>query len=388
MKTFTKTLLAIITLLLNFNLNAAVLTVSNWSVIPAQFTSVQDAIVAANTNDTIYVHGSPTSYGTIYILKKLTIIGAGFYSSGQNQNKSKFNAIYLQPKEVAGIDNSSLVGIQTDYIYYQYYADPSGQVFYNVRGITIDRCYFSNLNSGYSSSTTNNSFVIKNCFINGSIYLIGVTDISIANNYFIGGGSINGESSPNLNAIILQNAFIGGFYQSNFVNPSCVNTTGTTTYGNTIGTLTSAIFTNNIFYGVPLNPSLTNTVFNNNIAFATNNDALIFPGAITTGTISSNPNFVQMENPQIAACQFYTGINLGLVEPYFNQINLTLAAGSPAINTGNGGVNIGPSGGVSEFNYRTQSRPRIPQMQSLIINNAGIPLGGTLNVQIQGQKQD
>ncbi len=388
MKTFTKTLLAIITLLLNFNLNAAVITVSNWSVIPAQFTSVQDAIVAANANDTIYVHGSPTSYGTIYILKKLTIIGAGFYTSGQNQNKSKFNAVYLQPKEVAGIDNSALIGIQSDYIYYQYYADPSGQVFYNVREITIDRCYFANLSSGYSSSTTNNSFVIKNCFINGPINLIGVTDISIANNYFIGSGSIEGASSPALNAIIFQNAFIGGFYPGNLVNPSCLSYYGITTSGNTLGTLNNVIFTNNIFYGVPLNPSLTNTVFNNNIAFATNNDALVFPGAITTGTISSNPNFVQMENPQIAACQFYNSIHASLSEAYFNQINLTLAASSPAINTGIGGVNIGPSGGVSEFNYRTQSRPRIPQMQSLIINNAGIPLGGTLNVQIQGQKQD
>jgi hypothetical protein len=362
--------------------------VSNWSVIPAQFTSVQDAIVAANANDTIYVHGSPTSYGTIYILKKLTIIGAGFYTSGQNQNKSKFNAVYLQPKEVAGIDNSSLIGIQSDYIYYQYYADPSTGVAYNVRGIIIDRCYFTTFSSGYSNQTTNNSFVIKNCFINGQINLIGVTDISIANNYFIGSGSIEGASSPALNAIIFQNAFIGGFYPGNVVNPSCLSNLGITTFGNTLGNLNNVIFTNNIFYGVPLNPSLTNTVFNNNIAFATNNDALVFPGAITTGTISSNPNFVQMENPQIAACQFYNSIHASLSEAYFNQINLTLAASSPAINTGIGGVNIGPSGGVSEFNYRTQSRPRIPQMQSLIINNAGIPLGGTLNVQIQGQKQD
>jgi hypothetical protein len=176
-------------------------------------------------------------------LKKLTIIGAGFYTSGQNQNKSKFDAIFLQPNEVAGIDNSSLVGIQTDYIYYNFY-NPEVQLS-NVRGITIDRCYFSILTG--SSYSTNNSFVIKNCFINGAINLIGVTDISIANNYFIGSGSINGAGSPALNAIILQNAFIGGFASANFINPSCVSGYGVTSSGNTIGTLTSAIFTNNIF---------------------------------------------------------------------------------------------------------------------------------------------
>jgi len=390
MKTITNILFVITFLMANFNANAVVRTVSNWSAIPAQYTSVQDAIEEANANDIIYVHGSPNSYGDITIWKKLTIIGAGFYPSGQNQNRSTFQSINLSPRVLAGIDNSSLIGISAANIYYQvpiqYGFDDT---VYDVKGITIDRSFFSYLSAFLGSGTNNNSFLIKNSFINGLISLNAVTDVTIANNYFIGSSSIDGANSPAINAVISQNAFIGGFYGANSSTGTICNTAGQNS-GNAIGILNNAIFTNNIFYGVPLNPILSNTVFNNNLTFATNNDALSFSGAITTGTISSNPNFIQIENPLTADCFFYGGIGFDLrnVVYYFNQINLTLATGSPAINSGIGGVNIGPSGGSLGFNYRTQSRPRIPQMQSLVINNAAIQQDGTLNVQIQGQKQD
>jgi hypothetical protein len=62
-----------------FTLNsfAAVHTVSNNPNSPGQYTSVQDAVNAAAPNDTIYVHGSQTSYGTVNLSKPLVLIGAG-----------------------------------------------------------------------------------------------------------------------------------------------------------------------------------------------------------------------------------------------------------------------------------------------------------------------
>ena len=366
MKTFTKTLLAIITLLLNFNLNAAVLTVSNWSAIPAQYTSVQNAIDAANANDVIYVHGSPTSYGAPTINKTLTIIGAGINPTGQNQNKTTFDNII-----VSNASNCSFIGITSNF----------GTV-YTAMGVSLDRCNIGTI--GYQGGGGGRSFTINNSFIAGVLNFYDTKDLLITNNYFYASSGIDASGSTELNATISNNAFIGGFSGSYYSNATlCGNNSG-----NILGNLTNAIFTNNIFYGVPILPVLTNCVFNNNLTYATNNNTLVFPGAITVGTIVNvNPGFVNMGDPLIVPCDNY-GATISNIATYFNQINLALAPGSPALNTGLGGVNLGPTGGATSFDYRTQNRPRIPQMQSLIINNSAIPLGGTLNVQIQGQKQD
>lgn len=369
MKTFTKTLLAIITLLLNFNLNAAVLTVSNWSAIPAQYTSVQVAIDAANANDVLYVHGSPTSYGDPTINKTLTIIGAGINPTGQNQNKTTFSSILVN-----GASNCSFVGITTS----------SLNTGYSCLGVSLDRCNIGGLS--YSGGGGGRSFTITNSFIYGGLNFSDTQDLLISNNYFCASSYIT-SGSPELNAAITNNAFIGGFTGSYYSNATLCGANS----GNSLGILTNAIFTNNIFYGVPILPTLTNCVFNNNLTYATNNNTLVFPGAITVGTIvNANPGFVNMGDPLILPCNNYSnsGNSLSQIATYFNQINLALAPGSPALNTGLGGVNLGPTGGAASFDYRTQNRPRIPQMQSLIINNSAIPLGGTLNVQIQGQKQD
>jgi hypothetical protein len=57
---------------------ATVRTVNNYITNAAQFSSVQPAITASATNDTIYLHGSPVSYGNFTITKRLVIIGAGY----------------------------------------------------------------------------------------------------------------------------------------------------------------------------------------------------------------------------------------------------------------------------------------------------------------------
>lgn len=54
-------------------------TVSNNPAKPAQYSTINEAIAASTTGDTIYVHGSPNLYNAVQVInKKLIFIGPGF----------------------------------------------------------------------------------------------------------------------------------------------------------------------------------------------------------------------------------------------------------------------------------------------------------------------
>ena len=57
---------------------ATIHTVSNNPTTIAHFSTIQAAINAAASGDTIYVHGSPNVYAGFTLSKTLAIIGAGF----------------------------------------------------------------------------------------------------------------------------------------------------------------------------------------------------------------------------------------------------------------------------------------------------------------------
>ncbi|MEP7264551.1 MAG: hypothetical protein ABI772_08635, partial [Bacteroidota bacterium] len=68
------------------NVFATVLTVSNQSPNPGQYTTIQAAINAATAGDTVYVHPSATHYAPFNLDRKLTIIGNGFEANQVNPN--------------------------------------------------------------------------------------------------------------------------------------------------------------------------------------------------------------------------------------------------------------------------------------------------------------
>src|SRR5688572_4938910 len=105
----------------------AVLTVSNSVSNPGQYSSLPAAITAAQPFDTIYVHGTPASYGSINITQPLVIVGTGHHPSKQNP-------------QVAVI----------------------GQIDIRASNVTIDGIYFNNLLMGW---IVFNNITIRNCEI-------------------------------------------------------------------------------------------------------------------------------------------------------------------------------------------------------------------------------
>ena len=66
---------------ISFSGQSKVLTVSNNTNSPGQYTDLQAACDAAVSNDTLYVHASEKDYGSIYIRKRLVLIGEGTLKS-------------------------------------------------------------------------------------------------------------------------------------------------------------------------------------------------------------------------------------------------------------------------------------------------------------------
>ncbi len=68
-----------IVVLAAFNGNAIIRTVSNVPSTLAQFNTIQAAVDASSSGDTVYVHGSPNNYAAFTITnKQLVIIGPGW----------------------------------------------------------------------------------------------------------------------------------------------------------------------------------------------------------------------------------------------------------------------------------------------------------------------
>src|SRR5215510_8058648 len=66
-------------LLVAFLLQATIRTVSNLPSTLAQFNTIQAAVDASSSGDTVYVHGSPNGYAAFTITnKQLVVIGPGW----------------------------------------------------------------------------------------------------------------------------------------------------------------------------------------------------------------------------------------------------------------------------------------------------------------------
>ena len=93
--------------LMHLSSSATIRTVNNNKSGPGQFTSFSNAIKATANYDTIYVSGSPNSYGFQSINKILTIIGTGHNPDKQNPLVSSFNYIDC----LTGSSGSKFIGI-------------------------------------------------------------------------------------------------------------------------------------------------------------------------------------------------------------------------------------------------------------------------------------
>jgi hypothetical protein len=322
--------------------NATVITVNNGTVGAGQYTAIQDAVDASQVGDTIYIHGSQTSYGNVTLNKRLVLIGAGHHPKGTQYNfPTTLGTILLSQGNSTTIPTGSIIkGIFFANIY-----GSGGSL--DVNNIVVERCFVSSF-----MQVEGSGWIIKNNF-SDSIYIGGNKNIIISNNYFI--NFITSSNQPSV--IITNNIFLQNFYLS---------------------ALNYATVTNNIFIK-PGNSNFSGTqnTFNKNImVYADPANFIDYPTANNTGVGNLNT----IEN------QFTETIPLNISLTNSLEYSWRLLETSLGYKYGTDGTNIGVYGGSYQMPNLTGA-VNIPQMISLDIQNSVIPKNGTLTIEFKARGQ-
>ncbi len=351
---------------------ATITTVNNNPNSPGQYTNLQTAINDATPGDTLLVSGSNTSYGSITLNKTLTLIGQGFDTNYTfDEPTTVLNSLSLDYFDaVQSASGSRISGFYINSVNFQAYQ--------HVNDIIIER------NSINSMSLTH-SFNVTNVIIQNNIFRATSTNIAIAsssavpyartmtirNNFFT--GVLTGYITSPTNFVDLAGVSIKNNFFSN-------SGTGTVLYQ-----LKNAVLEDNIFFRKDpgINSDDNNSadcnscVFNNNIIYSTQYDGTYDPNILYGNNVGSG--------------------NIIATDPLLVNFPLTGAAwafgydynfdvGSVGINAGTDGTDIGVYGGARPM--PDLILPRIPQMTSLTATPSSVPVGGTLQIQFSGQKQD
>ena len=330
-------------LMVTISLKATVHTVSNDNQQPAEWTNLQMACDSASVGDTIYVQGTPTDYGSIYIKKKLHIIGAGIKPAGNYLYgyPSTISTIYLDTVNyISGASGTIIEGVKAGGITTYNYSSTA-----LCKNIIIRR---NRITSSISLGYSNNTLIINN--ITGYITLSSATNTIIMNNILTSYIYYSSSST-----IISNNIFI-----NQQVFSGCQSST----------------ITNNIFYYAAVTGS-NYCNFSNNMAFGISTN--IVQGTNTgSNNIAADPQFLYL----------YSTTD----HSYNDQNKYKLKSSSSGINAGTDGTDIGIYGGQYPWpasvltDYIHCIPPTIPMMQELNIQNSSVPANGTLNFSVKAYK--
>lgn len=207
---------------------AKIWRVNNNIGVTANFTTLQAAHDGAASGDTLYLESSPTSYGAITCVKKLAIIGTGYFLD-VNQGLQAFTL----PSKVdgltlnAGSEGTSIEGLSLN---------GSAVSINGVNDIVIRRNHFASFNGAiadwgvgivYISSGASNIFITQNYALmvqnNAASTGILISNNFLAHNAYYGEAVTNDcvQLHANTVAIIKNNIFRRGTvtaYNSNITN--------------------------------------------------------------------------------------------------------------------------------------------------------------------------
>ncbi len=304
------------------------------------------AISNASAGDTIYIYPSNTSYGSITITKKIHLFGFGY--DGTYGYNSKIGSITLDTT-TSPSSNPSGTSIQGFRLSSLYCAKSK------IKNITIASNNFSSTINLGSYTTGCSDWVIKNNYLEASIYIQDNTSIIISNNVFRNYyGNISSSNSSSV--IISHNLFMQWSYFSNVQNA---------TVSNNIFICNTSSYTGG---------NMNNNTFTNNISYCSNSsNTYTLPPTGNSGTGNK-----QNQNPL-----FVSGpVNSN----YDYNYDYHLQASSPGKNAGTDGTDIGPYGGTEPFVWGGAFT--IPKITEMTISNPIINSGTNINVNVKAKKAD
>lgn len=345
--------------------HATIRTVSNAPSTLAQYSTIQAAVDASSSGDTVYVHGSPNQYAAFTITnKQLVIIGPGWSPDKNLPFVANVNGCTITGASSSNTEIQGLVFLSHVYLYPSH-PDNIKFIRNNFWGIHIYPTEASTTYIGYlfQGNVFNNSSVDA---ASNSTY----QNFLFQNNYFheygcCVSGNINGFINS-VNVLFDHNLWYGPSSNTRdcFVN-NCQFLT----------------ITNNIFVRRDAGNGNSSSTFNNNITY--------YPAGSTppsdpwsiNGNVNGGGN-VSNQNPQMVD---QTAVNAGIYNPL---LDFTISAG-PANNSGSDGKDMGLLyDATGSLNWTTSRTSRLPFIYSMNITNPTIPQGGTLSVQVEARKNN
>lgn len=323
------------------------------------FSNAAAAITAASPGDIIHLIPSQFSYGNFTINKdSLTFFGIGY-----NPDKEQPSVVTCGTVTI----DLNRFGIRISGINMGQLTLGSGSAG-SVGNIFIENAEIDLITGDVCCTATNlSNIIIRNCIIGrnytGNEHVIQLEDASvnstsivIANNIIIGSStsSSGGYGSISVtDAIIKNNLFLG-------------NNTNDFAFNNVI---TSTI-SNNIFLGRrPVTDAVTgdvlNCTFNNNISFGNTDNS--FPIGVSGNTGDS---LLVDTDPML--------INVPIVHNWSFSYDPNPDTGSPALNAGNDGGDIGVSGGTIPYSSTGTPLPIIKVLRVPEIIKEGTDLDATI----------
>jgi len=321
-------------------------------------TALQDAIDAAVSGDVIQIVPSSINYGNVNITDKaLTLIGIGLDPDTQIGQRSLVDDITF---DEVGASGSRISGLNFDRLI----------LANTVGGYTLSNILLENsqldvvIGPGRTENALGN-ITIRNCVLNSSnstsdaqaFELYTTSGVIIENNIIQGqcrtAGTIQGDGLT-----IRNNLFYDGLAN-----------------GIAFHHIDNSTVQNNIFLNT--NPAVgsnsTGNTFLNNISFNTTADA--FTIGLYENTGSGN---IESTDPMLTDVPLVPG-----GEPNWNFSNdLTPATGSPVLNAGTDGTDIGPTGGANPIDLEGTFLPIIQALTLPSIVSQGTDL--EINIKAKG----
>lgn len=341
--------------------NAIIRTVSNSPSTLAQFNTIQAAINASASGDTVYVHGSPTAYAFFTITnKQLVILGPGWSPNKNlpftaNVPGCTITGSSCANTEMQGMTITSTITINSNH--------PDNLRFIRNRFFNLS----IQINEG---SVTYNGYLFEgNWFDNaqatataGSVY----QNFLFQNNYFFENGTVLGANITGFT-----------FATSVLFNHNLWFGPGAGTRDCFASNCQFLLLTNNIFVRRDAANQNSFSTFNNNITFNAGNNT----PWLSNSNLNSGGNVANTDPQMVDQASVNGGVNNPLLD-------FTIAAGS-ANNAGSDGKDMGLLfDAVGSLNWANSRGSRLPFIFSMNIVNPTIPVGGTLNVQVEARKNN
>ena len=316
---------------------STILTVSNNTAISAQYNSVQAAFTAANSGDTVYIHGSNTAYGDVTLNKRLIVIGPGYGPTNPTGLKAMIGYFYLDTLTgVSGCSGTYIAGMYISSLYQN--SNYNGKVLNN---ITVRRNQITSYLEIGSSNTEVHNWVIQENLLNNIGY------------------SINTATSTN---ILVDNNIINYLY-----------------------TAYKSIFTNNVVYYAPnfSECTVSNCIFvyaaNNNASSNNtfNNNLFSSAQTFTSGTNTFSPvnQATTNSDPQFVGGTSSTYLSIG---------DYHLKVVSAGHNAGTDAMDLGIYGGTG---FLWGGTPPVPMIYFYNLKPNYVLATGTLNITVSVKNQ-